>query len=84
MLEAIQYCEEITQKKLDWNYSESNRIGDHIWWISDVSKFQSHYPSWEFTYTIPDILQEIFEQNTERWSQDLPQVKRETLVTSKG
>lgn len=67
MLEAIQHCELIVGKKLDWAYSESNRIGDHIWWISDVSKFKTHYPGWDLTYTVPDILKEMFVQNTERW-----------------
>ena len=67
MLEAIQACEAITDKKLNWSYVESNRSGDHIWWISDVRKFKSHYPEWELTYTIQDILKEIFSQNVSRW-----------------
>jgi len=67
MLEAIQLCEAITEHKLNWSYEETNRIGDHIWWISDTSKFKQHYPSWELTYTIKDILGEIFSQNLERW-----------------
>jgi CDP-paratose 2-epimerase len=50
MLEAISMCEEITGNKLSFSYSDTNRVGDHIWYISDVSKFQSHYPGWEFTY----------------------------------
>lgn len=67
MLEAIKYCEEITGKKLDWSYVESNRSGDHIWWISDVQKFKTHYPKWNLTYGIEDILKEIFTQNVSRW-----------------
>jgi CDP-paratose 2-epimerase len=67
MLEAIKICEVIANKSLNWSYVETNRIGDHIWWISDVGKFQSHYPDWRLTYTVPDILQEIFSQNIERW-----------------
>ena len=67
MLEAIQACEKIADKKLNWNYVESNRIGDHIWWISDLTKFQNHYPQWKLTYGIQDILEEIFNQNTSRW-----------------
>jgi CDP-paratose 2-epimerase len=59
MLEAIQMCEEIAGKRLDWTYSESNRSGDHIWWISDVSKFKSHYPSWDFRYDVRDLLEQI-------------------------
>ena len=67
MLEAIKICEAIANKSLDWSYVETNRIGDHIWWISDVGKFQNHYPDWKLTYTVPDILKEIFSQNIERW-----------------
>jgi CDP-paratose 2-epimerase len=59
MLEAIQLCEEISGKKLEWTYKEDNRIGDHIWWVSDVSKFQSHYPDWKYKYDLRTILEEI-------------------------
>ena len=67
MLEAIQICEEISEKKLEHGYKEANRMGDHIWYVSDVSKFQSHYPSWKLTKDIKTILTEIFEHNTSRW-----------------
>ncbi len=59
MLEAIALCEEISGKKLSWEYVEDNRIGDHIWWISDVRKFQEHYPEWKFRYGLREILEEI-------------------------
>lgn len=68
MLEAIGHCEAIADKKLTWSYEESNRIGDHIWWISDVQKFKNHYPNWNLTYTVTDILKEIFAENISRWS----------------
>jgi len=59
MLEAITLCEEISGNRMKTEYVESNRVGDHIWWISDVSKFQSHYPDWQFTKNVRDILEEI-------------------------
>ena len=59
MLEAIDLCEQISGRTLDWSYVEDNRIGDHIWWISDVAKFQSHYPAWSYRYDLPGILEEI-------------------------
>jgi len=68
MLEAIKECEAIAEKKLDWSYQETNRIGDHIWWISDVQKFKNHYPNWELSYTVTNILKEIFTENISRWS----------------
>ena len=61
MLEAINLCEEISGRRLTWKYEEDNRIGDHIWWISDVRKFQEHYPEWKFRYGLREILQEIYE-----------------------
>jgi CDP-paratose 2-epimerase len=59
MLEAIDLCQEISGRQLTWNYEETNRIGDHIWWISDVRKFQEHYPKWKFRYGLREILGEI-------------------------
>jgi len=59
LLEAIDLCEKISGKMLKWTYVEENRIGDHIWWVSDVRKFQSHYPEWKFRYSLNDLLQEI-------------------------
>jgi CDP-paratose 2-epimerase len=59
MLEAIQLCEEISGRKLDWTYVEDNRVGDHIWWISDVRRFQAHYPQWQYRYGLREILEEI-------------------------
>ena len=60
MIEAIKMCEEITGKKMNWSYNETNRIGDHIWWISDVRKFKSHYPDWNYIFNIKEILVEIY------------------------
>ncbi len=67
MLEAIQKSEQIAGKKLDWKYVETNRSGDHIWWISDIGKFKGHYPDWNLTYNIDDILSQIYQQNVSRW-----------------
>jgi len=67
VLEAIRLCEEITGRPLEWTYAEANRTGDHIWYVSDVGKFASHYPGWSLTYDVPRICQEIYEHNAERW-----------------
>ena len=70
MLEAVQLCQEITGKEFKPEYSETNRIGDHIWWVSDNSRFCEHYPNWKMQYNVPKILQEIYEFNKERWAND--------------
>lgn len=64
MAEAIAVAQKITGKPMNYSYSETNRIGDHIWWISDVSKFKAHYPAWTWKYNIDDILSQIFEATT--------------------
>jgi CDP-paratose 2-epimerase len=69
MREAIALCEEIGGKPLMWSYSEQNRKGDHIWWISDVGKFRSHYPTWEYQYTLRDIMEQLFASSVSRISQ---------------
>jgi CDP-paratose 2-epimerase len=67
MLEAIDVCERISGRKLQWELSDENRIGDHRWWISDVSDFAADYPDWQPRYGIDEILQEMYDQNVERW-----------------
>jgi CDP-paratose 2-epimerase len=62
MMEAIDKFEKITGKKAKIKYMKENRIGDHIWYISDVSKFKKHYPKWNFKYGIDDIMKEICEK----------------------
>lgn len=61
MLEAIRLCEEISGKHLEWTYLEDNRIGDHIWYVSDVRKFQAHYPNWKYRYDLRALLTEIYQ-----------------------
>jgi CDP-paratose 2-epimerase len=60
MLEAIQLCEKLSGKQLDWTYLDDNRIGDHIWYVSDVRKFQQHYPAWKYRYDLRALLEEIY------------------------
>jgi CDP-paratose 2-epimerase len=60
MLEAIEKCQEITGRKLNYEYIDCPRAGDHIWWVSDLDKFKNHYPSWEQTHGINSILHEIY------------------------
>lgn len=66
MKEGIQICEQITGNKMNYSYTDNNRIGDHIWWISDVSKFKAHYPQWAYKYNLEDILNQMFESLTQR------------------
>jgi CDP-paratose 2-epimerase len=60
MREAMALCEQIAGKKMNVTYSDQNRIGDHIWYISDTRKFQNHYLGWSYAYDLPAILGQIF------------------------
>lgn len=66
MLEAIRLCEEMTGREMNWKYSEQNRAGDHIWYISDMSRFKSHYPEWTHTVDLRQTLVEIRDALLER------------------
>jgi CDP-paratose 2-epimerase len=66
MLEAIEACQRMTGRELQWSYSEANRAGDHIWWISDIRRFQTHYPRWSMRYDTNAILWEIFDAVSDR------------------
>jgi CDP-paratose 2-epimerase len=68
VLEAIGLCEKITGEEMLWSYTEANRVGDHIWWIGDNGRFASHYPEWRLEYDVPRILEEMYEQNHDRWA----------------
>ncbi len=66
MLEAIDWCEKISGNKMNYSYSETNRIGDHIWYISDVSKFRKQYPGWEYKFDLESTLAEMYNNMTKR------------------
>jgi CDP-paratose 2-epimerase len=59
MLEAIAAIEQLTGRKLDWRYVEEARKGDHICYISNLSKFKNHYPNWKITRSLTAILEEM-------------------------
>lgn len=59
VMEAIAKIESKVGKKAKITYKKDNRIGDHIWYISDMAKFKKHYPGWEYTYSIDMIIDEL-------------------------
>lgn len=67
VLEAIEMSQQIAGEELEWSYVDQNRVGDHIWWIGDNGKFESHYPEWKMEYNVERILNNIFEANVDRW-----------------
>lgn len=67
VLEAIDLSEKICGKRLNYRIDEVARAGDHRWWISDTSKFRSHYPDWKVTMDLEKIIQAIYSTNVQRW-----------------
>lgn len=67
MLEAIALCEEIVGRPLDWSLDPQARVGDHMWWISDLEPLRRDYPGFRLRHGIRDILHDIHDHNRERW-----------------
>ncbi|MGL4463023.1 MAG: NAD-dependent epimerase/dehydratase family protein, partial [Planctomycetia bacterium] len=59
LLEAAAMCEARVGRPLKMNYVEQNRSGDHIWYVSDVSRFKADYPEWSHRYSMDSIMDEI-------------------------
>ena len=68
MIEAIAASERIAGRSLDWTLSDEARTGDHRWWISDLSAFQTDYPTWAPTLDTDALLHAIHDGNVERWA----------------
>jgi CDP-paratose 2-epimerase len=60
ILEAFNLISDISGKKMIYEYSDQNRQGDHICYISDLSKMKSHYPNWSITKNLVTTFEEIY------------------------
>jgi CDP-paratose 2-epimerase len=66
MMEAIMIAERLTGRPMNVTYQDANRVGDHMWWVSDVRKFQTLYPEWRYRYDVPAIMEDIQRAMTAR------------------
>ncbi|HEY3325267.1 MAG TPA: NAD-dependent epimerase/dehydratase family protein [Planctomycetota bacterium] len=83
--EAIDICQELSGRKMSIQYSETNRIGDHIWWVSSVARFQHDYPDWQYKYGLDEIMREIYGAMSERFGAvRSPALPRGRAVRSEG
>jgi CDP-paratose 2-epimerase len=70
VLEAIEKIERLSGKTASYDLDPVNRVGDHIWYVSDMAKFRAHYPEWSHTYDADAILSELVQYATEGWHEE--------------
>jgi len=61
VIEALNLVEKLTNIKIQKQIIKTHRVGDHIWYISNLSKFKKHYPKWKQKYNTKKILEELIE-----------------------
>ena len=59
IIEALELVEKIAGIQIKKKYARSNRVGDHIWYISNLSKFKKSYPNWKQKYNTKSIIEEL-------------------------
>ena len=59
ILEALNIVEQITNRRIKKRFTRVNRVGDHIWYISNMKKFKNHYPKWKQVYNSEKIIDEL-------------------------
>jgi CDP-paratose 2-epimerase len=66
LLEAVAALEQRLDRRLETEYDDDNRVGDHIWYISDLSSFRADYPDWEITVSLSELLDQLAQATSER------------------
>ncbi len=61
IIEALNYVEKKTNIRIKKSIKRKNRVGDHIWYISDMKKFKKHYPNWKQKYNTKKIIDELID-----------------------
>src|SRR5262249_45940327 len=68
VLEIISEVQRIVGIDMSISFTDSERDGDRRWWITNNQKFIADYPDWEISFSVSQILREIFEANADRWT----------------
>ena len=61
IIEALDIVERLTKIEVKKKFIKKPRVGDHIWYISNLSKFKKHYPNWKQKYNTTKIIEELIE-----------------------
>lgn len=67
-ISILETIEELARRgfRLNWKYEDQPRRGDHICYISNTAKIRSHFPSWNMSYDLPRIFDEIVSHHLQR------------------
>lgn len=68
VLEAIDLIQRISGREIPYTISDEARQGDHIWWVSDVRRFQADHPEWRYRYGLEEMVGEIIEAAAARFA----------------
>lgn len=63
IVEAIDKVQKLTKTKIKIQFLKENRVGDHIWYITNNNKFKKDYPNWKQKYNTDRIIRELIEEN---------------------
>lgn len=64
--EAFKLAEKFSGISQRFTYVDENRIGDHICYISDLTKMRAHYPAWDITVSLEETFRQIVEATAAR------------------
>ena len=62
IIEALNQVEKIKKINIKKKFLSQNRVGDHIWYVSNMKKFKKHYPKWKQKYSSKKIISELIAQ----------------------
>lgn len=60
ILEAFDRIADLSGRKMQYEYLENHREGDHICYYSDLSKMKLHYPGWDITKSLDDVFRDVY------------------------
>jgi CDP-paratose 2-epimerase len=71
MLEAIDLVEQAGAPRVKYTYTDENRIGDHICYISNLTKLMDHFPEWKITISLPQMIEQMVRAELRRTAAEI-------------
>tara|TARA_B100000614_G_scaffold257737_1_gene278540 strand:- start:229 stop:1281 length:1053 start_codon:yes stop_codon:yes gene_type:complete len=64
VIEALNLVEKIAGIKIKRKILRQNRVGDHIWYVTNMKKFKKHYPNWKQKFSTYKIIEELVKEHS--------------------